>query len=96
MNRTAFIKRVSSKNKKPQLTQRHYNQVLKELLEGIKNELAQGRKVQFLGFGTFYTRIYKGRTGRNFKTKKPVPYKDIRIAAFHPGDVLKRAVRRKK
>ena len=69
---------------------------LDELLDGIRNELAQGRKVQFLGFGTFYTRIHKGGKGLNFKTKKPVEYKAVRIPAFRPGSLLKKAVRRKK
>ena len=96
MNKTAFIKRVAQQNKKPVLTQAVYNQVLKELLAGIQSELAAGRKVSFLGFGTFYTRVYKGRTGLNFKTKKPVSYKDIRVPGFRPGSLLKRAVRKKK
>ncbi len=96
MNKTSFIKRVAQQNKKEQITQRLYNQVLKELLRGIQSELAAGRKVSFIGFGTFYTRIHKGGKGLNFKTKKPVEYKAVRIPAFRPGSQLKRAVRKKK
>jgi DNA-binding protein HU-beta len=96
MNKTSFIKRVSQKNKKPQLTMRVYNLVLKELLTGIQSELAAGRKVQLLGFGTFYTRVHKGGTGRNFKTNKPMEYKAVRLPAFRPGSLLKKAVRKKK
>jgi DNA-binding protein HU-beta len=96
MNITSFIKRVSQKHRKPNITKRIYNQVLKELLTGIRSELAAGRKVQFLGFGTFYTRIHKGGKGRNFKTNKPVEYKAVRIPAFRPGSLLKKAVRKKK
>ncbi len=95
MNKTSFIKRVAQQNKKEQITQRVYTQVLKELLTGIKSELAAGRKVSFLGFGTFYTRIHKGGKGLNFKTKKPIEYKATRIPAFRPGSLLKRAVRKK-
>ena len=91
-----FIKQVARKNKKPQLTQQLYNKVLNDLLTGIRQELAAGREVSFLGFGTFYTRIHKGGTGRNFKTGKPVQYKAVRIPAFHPGSPLKQAVRKKK
>lgn len=96
MHKGAFVKRVAEKSKKLVTSHRVYKMALDELLAGIQSELAAGRKVQLLGFGTFYTRIYKGRTGINFKTKKPVPYKDIRIAAFRPGALLKRAVRGKK
>lgn len=42
MNKAAFLKRVAQKNQKPQLTQRVYSQVLKELLTGIQQaEAAQ-------------------------------------------------------
>ncbi len=95
MNRTSFIKRVAQQNRKPHITQHFYNKVLSELLTGIRQELAAGRKVSFLGFGTFYTRIHKGGRGINFKTKKPVAYKAVRIPAFRPGSLLKKVVRKK-
>ena len=96
MNKIPFIKRVAQKNQKPQITKRVYQQVLKELLTGIQQELAAGRTVQFLGFGTFSTRMHKGGRGRNFKTGKPIEYKPVRIPAFRPGSLLKQAVRKKK
>ena len=77
-------------------TKRYYREALGEILEGIQHQLAQGKEVSFLGFGTFYTRIRKGGKGRNFKTGEPVKYKDVRLAAFRPGALLKQAVRRKK
>jgi hypothetical protein len=49
-----------------------------------------------MGFGTFYTRIHKGRKARNFKTGELIKYKDVRQAAFKPGVLLKKAVRAKK
>ena len=96
MHKRTFLQRVVQKNQKPQITQRVYTTVLKELLTGIQQELAAGRKVHFLGFGTFYTRMHKGGRGRNFKTKKPIEYKAVRIPAFRPGSLLKKAVRTKK
>jgi len=95
MNKTAFVKRVAEKSKKLITSHRVYHMALNELLTGIKSELAAGRKVSFLGFGTFYTRTHRGGTGRNFKTGKPVEYKAVRIPAFRPGSLLKKAVRRK-
>lgn len=96
MNKTSFIKRVSQKNQKQQITQRVYRAVLKELLTGIQSELAAGRKVQFLGFGTFYTRIRKASKGRHFKTNKVINVPQLRIPAFRSGSLLKKAVRKKK
>ncbi len=95
MHKGQFIRRVTQKNQKPQVTQQLYNKVLGDLLTGIKQELAAGRNVSFIGFGTFYTRIHKGGKARNFKTKKPIEYKAVRVAAFRPGSLLKKAVRKK-
>jgi nucleoid DNA-binding protein len=47
-------------------------------------------------FGTFYTRMKKGGKGYNFQTKKAMSFHLVRQAAFRPGAVLKKAVRRKK
>src|SRR6266567_5944975 len=96
MHKGTFIKRVTQKNQKPQITQHLYNKVLTDLLTSIRQELAAGRKVSFMGFGTFYTRIHKGGKGRNFRTNKPIEYKAVRIPAFRPGSLLKQAVRKKK
>ena len=96
MNTTSLIKRVAQQNRKEQITKRIYHQVLKELLAGIRQELAAGRKVQFLGFGTFYTRIRKASKGRHFKTKKFIDVPQLRIPAFRAGSLLKKAVRKKK
>jgi nucleoid DNA-binding protein len=70
MHKSTFIKRVTQQNRKPQLTQQLYNKVLNDLLAGIRQELAAGRQVSFLGFGTFYTRLHKGGKARNFKQVK--------------------------
>jgi DNA-binding protein HU-beta len=96
MFKGVFIKQVARKNQKPQISQRAYNEVLNNLLAGIRHELAAGRKVVFPGFGTFYIRTHRGGTGLNFKTKKPVKYGPTRVAAFRPGTLLKASVRKKK
>jgi nucleoid DNA-binding protein len=54
MNKADFVKRVADKSKKLVTSRRIYNLALNELLAGIRTELAAGRKVQLLGFGTFY------------------------------------------
>ena len=93
MHKQAFIRSLAKKNRRPQ---RYYQEALTEILDGLTEQLKAGKEVQFLGFGTFLTRKHKGGTGINFKTKKPVAYKEFRKAAFKPGNVLKHAIRRKK
>jgi nucleoid DNA-binding protein len=82
MNKTAFIKRVAQQNKKEQITQRLYNQVLKELLTGIQSELAAGRTVQFQGFGTFYSRIHKGGKDATLKQTNQLSTKQYASPRF--------------
>jgi nucleoid DNA-binding protein len=43
-------------------TKRFYREALDDILDGIQHQLSQGKEVSFLGFGTFYTRVHKGRT----------------------------------
>jgi DNA-binding protein HU-beta len=93
MTKEELIKRLAKRNRRPQ---QFYRDALNDLLDGIQEQLALGKDVSFLGFGTFYTRMKKGGKGMNFKTKKPVEYKPIRQAAFRPGAILRQAVRRKK
>ena len=96
MHLTDFLKRVSQKNQKQHISKRVYDKVIKEFLASIQQELAAGRKVQFLGFGTFYMRTHRAGKGRNFKTGKLVEYKAVRVPVFRPGSLLRQAVRRKK
>ncbi len=93
MHKEAFIKHLAKKNRRPQ---EHYRAALNEILADIQEQLAQGKQITFTGFGSFYTRTHKGGKGFNFKTKKPMEYKAVRLAAFKVGALLKQAVRRKK
>lgn len=93
MHKTDFIAYLAKENRR---SQRHYEEAITEILYGLKEKLADGKEVRFLGFGTFYTRMHKGGTARNFKTKEPKPYKPVRLAAFRAGSILKKAVRNRK
>ena len=93
MHKEELIKHLAKKNRR---SQQHYRDALNEILEGVQAQLVRGKTVSLLGFGSFYTRMHKGGKGRNFKTNKQIEYKAVRIAAFRPGALLKRVVRRKK
>lgn len=93
MNKEEFIKHLAKKNRR---SQNHYRTALSEILDGIKDKLADGKEIQFLGFGKFYTRMHKGGKCRDFRTGKVKEFKPMRAVDFHAGDLLKRAVRKKK
>ncbi len=93
MTKEEFIKPLAKKNRR---SQNHYREALTEILDGIREKLADGKEIQFLGFGKFYTRTHKGGKGRNFRTGEIKEYKPMRVVEFHPGDLLKKAVRKKK
>jgi DNA-binding protein HU-beta len=93
MTKGQFIRSLAKKHRR---AQSHYRIAITEIFDGLQEQLASGKSVGFLGFGTFLTRVHEGGKGINFKTKKPLAYKAYRQAAFKPGILLKQAVRRKK
>ena len=54
MHKEDLIKHLSKKYRRPQ---KHYQEALTEILEGITDQLKQGKPVHLLGFGSFYTRM---------------------------------------
>jgi nucleoid DNA-binding protein len=93
MTKAEFIRFLAKKNRRPKS---HYRTAIDEICDGITEQLSKGKDVGFLGFGYFYTRTHKGGTARDFKKKAPLEYKPVRLAAFRPGSLLKKAVRKKK
>ena len=58
-------------------------------LTTIGKAVAKGNKIQFVGFGSFYTLKSKARTGRNPKTGAPIKIKASTRPAFRAGAKLK-------
>jgi DNA-binding protein HU-beta len=90
MDKGDLIKHLSKKHRRPQ---RHYQEALNEILEAITEQLKHGKPVHLLGFGSFYIRMRKPSTGRNFKTNERITIPEVRLADFRPGKLLKQAVR---
>ncbi|BAS27618.1 HU family DNA-binding protein [Limnochorda pilosa] len=62
------------------------------LLESIQEALAQGDRVQLVGFGSFEVRSRSARTGRNPQTGEPISIGPSHLPVFRPGRALKDAV----
>ncbi|HFJ9459156.1 DNA-binding protein [Bacillus cereus] len=89
MNKTELTKVVAEK---AELTQKDAA-ATQALLDTITNALANGEKVQILGFGTFEVRERSARTGRNPQTGEEMQIAASKAPAFKAGKELKEAVK---
>ena len=54
----------------------------------VSGTLAEGKRVEILGFGTFSVTERSARTGRNPKTGEALAIKAKKVAKFKPGKEL--------
>lgn len=66
--------------------------VLDAAIDAITKAMAEGDKVQIVGFGTFETRERAAREGRNPQTKETVQIPACKVPAFKAGKALKDSV----
>lgn len=90
MNKTDLVNNISDKSG---LTKKDVEAVLNGFLGEITDALANGEKVQLIGFGTFETRRRSGRTGRNPQTGSTIEIPESNVPAFKAGNKLKEAVK---
>lgn len=62
------------------------------ILDTITNALAEGDKVQLIGFGTFETKKRAARAGKNLRTGETIEIPEARKVAFKSGANLKERV----
>ncbi|WP_048601120.1 HU family DNA-binding protein [Rubeoparvulum massiliense] len=90
MNKQEIVGNIAAKSG---LTKKDVEKVLSQFFDEVSNALANGDKVQFVGFGTFETRKRAARTGRNPQTGKEITIPETVVPAFRPGNKLKEAVK---
>ena len=61
-------------------------------IDVIAGALADGDKVQLVGFGAFEVKSRAERTGRNPKTKEEIKIPASKVPVFKPGKALKDTV----
>lgn len=84
---------VSEVAKKAELSKSNAKEAVDAVVESITNALANGDKVQLIGFGTFEVRERAARKGRNPQTGAEIDIPATKIPAFKPGKGLKEAVK---
>lgn len=86
MNKTELIAEVALK---AELSKKDAEKALNATLEAISEALANGDKVQLVGFGSFETKNREARMGRNPRTNEPMEIAASRLPVFKAGKALK-------
>lgn len=90
MNKSELVELVAEK---AGMSKKDSEKAVKAVLESIADGLAQGDRVQLVGFGTFEVRSRKAREGRNPATGEKIQIKASKVPAFRPGKALKERVK---
>lgn len=72
-----------------ELTKKDAENALAAAVKAISNALAEGDKVQIVGFGTFEIRERAARTGKNPRTGEMIDIAASKVPAFKAGKALK-------
>ena len=76
----------------PQLAYRDVELAVKGLLDCMAIALAEGKRIEVRGFGSFSLHYRASRVGRNPKTGEAVVVPDKRVPHFKPGKELRERV----
>lgn len=92
MTKSELIDRVC--NRLGDLTRKDTEVAVNELLDYLSRQLAEGRRVEIRGFGSFDTKERPARTGRNPKTGESVYVPAKQVPFFRAGKGLRERVDR--
>ena len=89
MNKAELINAVAEK---AALSKKDSEAAVNAALEAITAALADGEKVQLVGFGSFEVKKREERVGRNPKTNEEIKIPASKVPAFKAGKALKEAL----
>ncbi|MGB3989199.1 MAG: HU family DNA-binding protein, partial [Acetivibrionales bacterium] len=81
-------------SEKSDITKAEAEKALNAFIESIEEALANGDKVQLIGFGTFEVRERPARKGRNPQTNEEIMIEASKAPVFKAGKALKEIVNR--
>lgn len=90
-----FMETISKKQLVDQIaaktdaTKTDINTILDAYIDVVKSNVAEGNKVQLVGFGAFELRHRAARKGRNPQTGKEIEIAASNVPAFKPGKSFK-------
>jgi DNA-binding protein HU-beta len=83
---------IGSVAEKAGMSKKDAEKAFNAVFASVSDALANGEKVQLVGFGTFEVRERAARTGRNPQTGEEIQIAASRVPAFRAGKVLKDSV----
>ena len=86
MNQSELIRVLSERT---QISLDEASLTVHALIDGMKDTLIKGGRVEIRGFGSFKIKKYEGYVGRNPKTGETVTVPDKCLPFFRPGKELK-------
>lgn len=90
MNKTELVNAVALKS---ELKKVEAEKAVNAVFAAIKEAVAEGEKVQLIGFGTFEAKTRAARECRNPKTGATVKVAATKVPAFKAGQGFKDAVK---
>ncbi len=89
MNKTELIAAVAEA---ANVSKKDADAVIKATFAAIEKAMADGDKVQLIGFGTFESRVRAAREGRNPQNGKTVKIAACKVPAFKASKALKDSI----
>ncbi len=76
------------------INKRQASDALKSFMSNVTTNLKKGKKVSFVGFGTFSVSKRKARVGHNPQTGEKINIPATKVPHFRAGKALKEAVKK--
>lgn len=97
MNKTELVAAVQERCAAVEvdLTKKDTEKIISAVFDSIVESVAEGEKVQLVGFGTFEQRTRKERTGCDPRTGEKIVIPASKVPAFKPGKAFKDTVDQK-
>lgn len=89
MNKSDLIEKVVAKGNVPH---KRAEQVVNLLFDEMTAALAREERIEIRGFGSFVSKHYRARTGRNPRTGESIPVPEKRLPIFKVGKELRERV----
>ena len=80
------------KDKYPELYRRDADLIVNTIFNEISEALARGDRVEIRGFGSFNTKEFEARVGRNPKSGQKIPVEEKIKPVFKAGRELKKRI----
>ena len=89
MNKSELIDRIAEKSRLPR---KKAEAVVNLLFDSMTSALANGERIEIRGFGSFVSKQYRARMGRNPRTGETIPVPAKRLPFFKVGKELRERV----